>query len=220
MKEHASTTSGKKHRLKGRLVALLLVNFVAIMASGDAGYNVFLNFRYPPHTWIGNGSNQNWSNPANWSDGVVPGTADTANFTGICYISVAACSAVIDVSTTVGAINIASSWMAGSSITTAAGVTITVNGTFTQAANTFDATNATSLTISGASSVSAGTMTLSGGTNTLGAMTISTGNFNVNGTSSIGAYSGTGGTTTLTGTSNFTSTLTINGATFNANAAV
>ncbi|MFN7729739.1 MAG: beta strand repeat-containing protein, partial [Bdellovibrio sp.] len=202
-----------------RKLLTLSIYFIAIVTFADATYNVFLNFRYPPYSWIGNGSNSNWSNPDNWSGGVVPGSADTANFIGICYQSVLRCSPIIDTNISIAGINIDANWLATSSITASAGVTIAISGTYSQASNTVDFTNAASVTIGGATTVTGGAMTLSSTTNSLVATTVSGGTLTTKGSSSLGAFSASSGTVNFIGTTNLTSTSAISGATVNANAA-
>ncbi len=107
-------------------------------------------------TWTG-GAGTNWSNPANWAGGAVPGAQDTAvfdNTSGTHNV------AVVDVGFTgpIAGLNINPTW--GGEITIANPLTVT--GTFSQAGGTVD--GAATLTLAGTATWSAGTMSGSGTT--------------------------------------------------------
>ncbi|MBK7889371.1 MAG: hypothetical protein IPJ84_00520 [Bdellovibrionales bacterium] len=87
-----------------------------------------------PFTWIGTGGDTNWSNPANWFGGSVPGPSDTAIFDSNCS---AFCNATVDVSTSVGGVSVQADFTG--TITQAAGQSLTVGASgWTQSAGTFN----------------------------------------------------------------------------------
>ncbi len=153
--------------------------------------------------WTGasarSGGNDNWSNGGNWSLGVVPGASDTAEFTSS---ESHAGAAVMDTATTVGAVNIDSTW--GGTLTVSA--PLTISGNFTFASGTLNGNGTISASGSGSawsggyinfgtgSLSNAGTLTISGSSNQAFAGTLTNTGTIVN-TSTSTVYAAAGGTT-------------------------
>jgi hypothetical protein len=87
----------------------------------------------------------NWSDPANWSLGAVPGTSDIALFTN--NASVSSTTANVDVPFTVAGVTIDSSWGGTVNVNKA----LTVSGNFSLASGTVDGNGVLSMAGSGSS---------------------------------------------------------------------
>ncbi len=126
-------------------------------------------------TWDGGGATNNWSEDANWSGNVEPGTSDLANFTGASIKD-----ATIDTAISVQGIDVNAGY-AGGTITQASGQTISIgSGDFDISAGTFVGGNSDITTSSaGSFTVSGGIFTSTTANLTLGnTFTVSSGTFN------------------------------------------
>ncbi len=126
-------------------------------------------------TWDGGGATNNWSEDANWSGNVEPGTSDLANFTGASIKD-----ATIDTAISVQGIDVNAGY-AGGTITQASGQTISIGsadfdisgGSFVGGNSDITCSSAASFTVSG------GTFTSTTGNLSLGnTFTVSSGTFN------------------------------------------
>lgn len=140
-----------------------------------AAVSVF-SFAHPAHaavrTWDGGGTTNNWSEAANWSSNIAPGSADIATFNGT-----STKDATIDAVINVSGIDINSGYTG--TITQSSGISMTVGtGDFDISAGTFVGGDST-IDINDAFTVSGGTYTAtSGNMSVAGNFTISSGTFN------------------------------------------
>lgn len=111
------------------------------------------------YVWTGGGADAKWSTAANWSGGVAPGSTTPVIFDSTC---VSNCSPNLSANTSVGPVRINSGY---SGTITQGAYTLTVNGTWVQAAGTFVGSNTgIALTITNGFSITGGSFTSTSGT--------------------------------------------------------
>lgn len=111
--------------------------------------------RETPFIWTGLAGDNNWGTAGNWSTSVTPGAADVARFEGE-KCSAGNCNVTVNVNVDVAGVDINSTFPG--TITQAAGITISVQGSgWNQAAGTFIGGNSQIL-------ITGGSFVLSGGT--------------------------------------------------------
>lgn len=144
-------------------------------------------------TWDGGGADNNWSTCANWSGDACPTTADSVVFDGT-----STKNATIDAAAPASLVGF--SINSGYTGTITQGRTLTVNGSFSQAAGTFTGSTQT---------IDVSSFTLSGGSFTATTNTFSIpGNFTISG----GTFNANGGTVRFYSNA---ATISCNSATFN-----
>lgn len=158
------------------------------------------------HTWTGAGATENWSDAANWSSGVVPGSADVAVFD-----PTSTKPAVLDVNVSVDGLRVDTGYTG--TITQGAGVTLTVGASgYSQADGAFVGGTA-AITMNGPSTVSGGSFTSTTGRLTLAAGMTVAGTFDPNGgevrVSGLGTIDAPAGLPLYRFTVDTTSTLTV-----------
>lgn len=132
------------------LISLFLLNLIFVPRVEAVAY-----------TWDGGGVDANWNTANNWSSNIVPTSADTVTFDNACASN---CSPTINANVTVAGLTMAANY--AGTITQAAGVTLTVNGTLSVAGGTFVGGNST-IDINGSFSQSGGGFTPSSATTTI-----------------------------------------------------
>jgi hypothetical protein len=149
------------------LCALICISFLS--QAQNMFYHLLPGF-IAPFTWVGLGSNSNWTTVENWSTGVVPGAGQVAIFDDNCIG--AACAVTINTSISVAGFQIKSSYIG--SITQATGQTVVIGASgWTQNGGTFLGGDS-NITMNGAFVLSGGAFTATAGTWTqAGNMTIS-----------------------------------------------
>lgn len=149
-----------KSLLKTKLLAALFLFFSLFYFSLNShAQHVFFHMlgidRLQPYTWVGYGTDANWTTPQNWSDNAAPGLSDTARFiTSACSSN---CSPTINTSISIGGISVDATYPG--TITQAPGQAIIVGSAgWTQAGGTFVGNNA-NITINSTFSLTGGTFT-------------------------------------------------------------
>ena len=130
-------------------------NILNASASTDGGHNVNWTFG-GSKTWVGSTSTS-WNVAANWSPSGIPGALDS-----IIFNNSASRNCVVNLSTTVAQITIQSNF--ARSVTFNAGIALTLNGNFSQAAGTFNFSNPVTMTVGGSWIQTGGTFTSGAGT--------------------------------------------------------
>lgn len=171
LNKSAHAITHRLHKAHTRTVYFLRVStiislFLVLTASLSYGASI---------SWTGT-SSSSWSDPANWSGGVVPGPGDDVT---IPWLPGSASQPVIDVDASIASLSMASN---PNTLTVASGINVTISGNATVGNSaTFDA-NGGNVTVGGQLSIN-GNLTMSAGS-------VTTNSISINGGSSIDVNDG------------------------------